>query len=612
MRRSWCSSRAKYHGVPKVRSRVERAPRRRARARKPTTKEIVDAVALALFEKWGKSLARRFELGRMILKAGISEHPTIFASRIILYTLLTAFILGVALTTLALVIPMNPVRSVIMVVIELVVPAMVFAIGISYPASLASSRKAEVDNELPFFMAYVSTMVKGGVSVDRILERVSELKVFKAIRREAKRIVMEMKFFGKDPLSAIETVIKYHPSTQFRETMLGYVTTLRSGGDVVHYLETRTRELFVTRTTELKAIIERLGSFLEVYIILGVIMSITIFVFFSVSGTLSAIQASRISGATRINLTMPALYNFLGLPALGAMVLFMVHASQPKTPMKRYGPYLVALTALPFAFIAFITTLIVTGGSGVLSGKIGIPEAKSVTISLTVALLVIFVPAWISHTREMKGSKGLVSATADFLRDLSEARKTGLSPEKCIISLASRDYGNLTPVVSKAAAALASGMSLEESLRRVLRRVREWFVITIFRFLTDSITVGGGSPEIIDALSSFTQNLAEAEVEMRRKLRAYMVMPYFGTMLLAASPIIIINLLLQSSKSVTPSDLAPLIAVLSAGTLINAVIMGLVAGKVSELSVAAGFKHAAIMVVLSTITILVTLTMLGL
>ena len=586
--------------------------RRRLRVRKPTTREVLDAVALALFEKWGKGLAKRFELDKAILKAGISEHPVIFASRIILYTVLAAFILGIILASLALVIPVATVTLVTMLVIEAVVPVMVFAVGISYPASLASSRKAEVDNELPFFMAYVSTMIKGGVSVDKILERVSELKVFKAIRKEAKRIVMEMKFFGKDPLSAIEAVTKYHPSTKFRDTMLGYVTTLRSGGDVVHYLETRTRELFATRTTELKAIIERLGSFLEVYIILGVIMSITIFVFFSVSGTLSAIQASRLSGTARINLLMPALYNFVGLPALGAMTLFMAHASQPKTPVKRYGPYLVALTALPFALLTFITMLIVTGGYGVFSGRIGALEAKSVTISLAMALLVVFVPAWISHTREMRGSKGLVNATADFLRDLSEARKTGLSPEKCIISLASRDYGNLTSIVSKAAVALASGMSLETSLRRVLKRVREWFVITIFRFLADSIVVGGGSPEIIDALSSFTQDLAEAEVEMRRKLRAYVVMPYFGTMLLAASPIIIINLLLQSSKNVTPNDLAPLIAILSAGTLINAVIMGLVAGKVSELSIAAGFKHAAIMVVLSTVTILATLTLIGL
>ena len=593
-------------------SRAAEIPERRLRVRKPTTREVLDAVALALFERWGKSLARRFELDKAILRAGISEHPVIFASRIILYTVLSAFILGIVLVALASVIPVTTVTLVVMLVIEAVVPAMVFAIGIGYPASLASSRKAEVDNELPFFMAYVSTMVKGGVSVDKILERVSELKVFKAIRKEAKRIVMEMKFFGKDPLSAIEAVTKYHPSTKFRDTMLGYVTTLRSGGDVAHYLEIRTRELFAARTAELKAIIERLGSFLEVYIILGVIMSITIFVFFSVSGTISAIQASRVSGAVKVDLLVPALYNFIGLPALGSMTLFMAHASQPKTPVKKYGPYLVALTALPFALVAFATTLVVTGGYRILSGHIGMLEAKSVTVSLTIALLVVFIPAWISHAREMKGSKGLVNATADFLRDLSEARKTGLSPEKCIISLASRDYGNLTPIISKAAVALASGMSLEASLRRVLKRVREWFVITAFRFLADSIIVGGGTPEIIDALASFTQDLAEAEIEMRRKLRAYVIMPYFGTMLLAASPIIIINLLLQGTKNVTPNDLAPLITVLSAGTLINAVIMGLVAGKVSELSIAAGFKHATIMVVLSTITILATLALIGL
>ncbi|MCD6324406.1 MAG: type II secretion system F family protein [Desulfurococcales archaeon] len=585
---------------------------RRGRAlRKPTLREVIDAVALALFENWGKSLAKRFELDRAIIRAGMSEHPVIFASRILLYTFVAATISGLTIVALALAVPPTTTYFLIAAVIGILIPVMIFAIQISYPATIASSRKAMVDNELPFFMAYISTMAKGGVSVDKILERVAELKVFKAMRDEANKIIAEMRFFGRDPLTAIETVVKYHPSTKFRDMMLGYVTTLRSGGDVIHYLETRTRELFISRMSEMRSLIERLGSYLEVYIILGVIMSITIFVFFSVSGTITAIQAARVTSSPKMDLTMPSLYNFVGLPAIGAMVLFMAHVSQPRSPVKRYEPYIVMLTSIPFAFLAFLGMLMATGGFKVFSGVLGVAEAKSVTLALTAAILVVTVPPWITYRKEMLGTKGLINSTADFLRDLSEVRKTGLSPEKCIISLANRDYGNLTPVVNKAAAALTSGMSLESALRRVLKKVHEWFVIAIFRFLTDSITVGGGSPDIIDALSRFTQDLAEAEVEMRRRLRAYIMMPYFGTMLLASSPIIIINLLLQASKNVTANQLAPLILVLSAGTLINAVIMGLVAGKVSELNTAAGFKHAAIMTILSTATILITLTMMG-
>ncbi len=577
----------------------------------PSLAEVVDAVALTLFESWGKSLARRFELDKAIIRAGMSQHPVIFASRILLYTAATAALSAITLVGLLLAIPPTSIYFLLALIIAGLVPLLIFAAGISYPASLASSRKASVDNELPFFMAYISTMAKGGVSVDKILERVAELKVFKSMREEANRIVTEMRFFGKDPLSAIESVIKYHPSTKFRDMMLGYVTTLRSGGDVVHYLEIRTRELFTSRMSELRALIERLGSYLEVYIILGVIMSITIFVFFSVSGTLSAVQAAKTANPAKMDLTMPSLYNFIGLPAIGAMVLFMAHASQPKTPVKRYEPYIVMLTSTPFALLAFLGLLIATGGSRFLSGTLGIAESKSITIALTGAILVAMIPAWITYSKEMRGTKGIINSTADFLRDLSEVRKTGLSPEKCIVSLANRDYGNLTPIVNKAAAALSSGMSLESALRRVLKKVNEWFVIAVFRFLTDSITVGGGSPDIIDALSRFTQELAESEVEMRRRLRAYILMPYFGTMLLASSPIIIINLLIQSAKNISLNQLAPLITVLSAGTLINAVIMGLVAGKVSELSAAAGFKHAAIMTVISTLTVMATLAYIG-
>jgi flagellar protein FlaJ len=574
--------------------------------RKPSFNELFTVASLSLFESWGARLAKSLELDKSILRAGMNVHPVIYASRTIMVTLITSVTALLSAAMAFIFVPMPFIARVVVGLVALVIPISVFAMMILQPSLKASDRKSGVENELPFFMAYASTMAKGGVSLEKIIERVSTLKVFKAMKEECLRVMTYVKLFGYDPISALERVSILHPSTKFRDLMLGYTTTLRSGGDVTHYMEIRTQELFNARMNEIKSMTERLASFLELYIVLGVIMSITVFVFFSVSGTLSAVSAGRTTGTLSVDVTMPSLYNFLVLPMLGLVVLAMIQVSQPKTPVKIMEPYVTLITLIPISVVSFFVTLLITNGSGVLRGVLGLHEVQSVIISLTVALLILTIPPWLVHRSVLKGHKGLVKATADYLREMSEIRKTGLSPEKCIVQLSTKDFRNLTPIVSKAGAAVSLGLSLEEALRRVLRGVREWFVIAIFRFLTDSIVVGGGAPDIIDALARFTQSLSELEEELRRRLKAYVVLPYFGAIMLASSPIIIVNMLITAAGA--PAEaVAPLIGVLGVGSMINSFIMGLIAGKSSEMSIAAGFKHAALMTLVTAATILFTL-----
>ncbi|MGC8975227.1 MAG: type II secretion system F family protein, partial [Thermoprotei archaeon] len=451
--------------------------------RRPTFSELYTVASLSLFESWGARLVKTLELDKSILRAGMSVHPVIYASRIIMTTFIIAVTVLLATAMALIFVPMPFVARVVAGLVAVVTPILLFAAMILQPSLKASERKSGVENELPFFMAYASTMVKGGVSLDKIIERVSTLKVFKAMKEECLRIMTYVKLFGYDPISALERVALLHPSTKFRDLMLGYTTTLRSGGDVTHYMEIRTQELFSARMNEVKSMTERLASFLELYIVLGVIMSITVFVFFSVSGTLSAVSAGRTTGTISVDVTMPALYNFLVLPLLGLVVLMMIHVSQPKTPVKITEPYVTLATLLPVSVVSFLVTLFATGGSGVLRGVLGLHEVQSIIISLTATILILTIPPWLVHRNVLRGHKGLVKSTADYLREMSEIRKTGLSPEKCIIQLSTKDFRNLTPVVSKAGAALSLGLSLEEALRKVLRGIREWFVIAIFRFL---------------------------------------------------------------------------------------------------------------------------------
>ncbi len=586
----------------------------RRASQKPTLKDLYDATALALFENWGRALSKTFELDTALKRAGLAEHPVVYASRLLLTIVLTMLFVTTPLAMLAVYSSVNVLIQLILVVSAAMAPLLVFGLGLAYPSMVASTRKTMVENELPFFMSYAATMARGGVSIDKVIERVAELKIFKAMRDEARRMLSKIRFFGADPITAIDEVVRYHPSTKFRDIMLGYITTLKTGGDTVHYLELRTQELFSQRTREIRELTERLGSFLELYIVIGVIASITLFVFFAVTGAVSSAAAGTGASALRMpamDLSMPILYNFVVLPMLGMMVLLMAHYSQPRTPIGYPGPYIVLLITLPMAAIVFIVTLWTTGGFELFSGHITLNVVSSATISMTMAVLTASIPPWIVWIKDTRGMKGLIKSTADFLRDMAEVRKTGLSPEKCFISLSSRDYRNLTPVVKRAAAALSLGMSLEHALAKALKGIREWFVVAVFRLLADSIVVGGGSPEIMDTLARFTQSLAESEELLRRRLKYYVVLPYFGIILLASTPIMIMNLLIGATGAAGNAMMAPMLLVLGLGTLINAYVMGLVAGKTSEMSIAAGFKHATLMSIIAAATTVLTTATLG-
>jgi len=575
--------------------------------------EVFVALSLGLFEKPSKGLTRAFEFDKVLLRAGLSVHPVKYAAETLTLTVLTAIFSIAGFIGLILTGALTPIGVVIGLLVVIVLNVAVFASRLVYPYLRASSRRVETENELPYFMAYLSTMARSGVSLERVLERVAMLRVFKAIKLEAQRVLTRIKAYGEDPITAVENIALNHPSSKFRDVILGYTTTLRSGGDIVHYLEVRTRELFESRANEIKAILGRLTSFLEVYAIFGVIVALALYVFFSVSAAISAAQALRTPeeiAAISIDISTPALYNFFILPLIGLAIGFSIHINQPRTPIGYYEVYLTLLSWLPVSLVVFTVILIVTYSVEVFYGKFTLREVIGLVYATLGALIAASIPPTLKYWSIVKRRRGLVKATADLLRDISEIRRTGLSPEKCIVLVSSRDYRNLTPVVERAAAALSLGLNLEDALRRALRGIKEWFVCASFRFLADSIIVGGGSPEIIDTLARFTQTLSELEEETRRRMRSQIILPYLGAILLSSMPMILLYMLLALAK-IPVAIATPLVFVLAMGAVVNSYIMGLIAGKASEATVAAGFLHAILLETVTALSLLITFRLIG-
>ena len=194
-----------------------------------------------------------------------------------------------------------------------------------------------------------------------------------------------------------------------------------------------------------------------------------------------------------------------------------------------------------------------------------------------------------------------------FLRDLTEVRKTGLSPEKCIENLSKRDYGAFSKELRKISSEISWGIPIKKVMMDFLHRTRSWMVQIVMFLLVETIDVGGGTIAMIDSLARFNNLTQEVEKEKKMNVRPYVMMPYLASILLVATTVMMMSLTTGigvdawSRYNLNRTSNTLMKTIFMTAVIFNSYLIGIVAGKISEESVAAGFKHAAILVVISVI-----------
>lgn len=572
-----------------------------APAEKPTKEEEfsfsdrLNATSYYMFKKPAAEISKQFKLDKSVAQSGMYVPPEVYMSKVFLVALISAPI--VALTT-AFLMSTQPLAVIILLALLSAVftPLLIFAFSLIWLSMSASGRSKAIDHELPFIAVYLSTMVRGGVSPLVALERLSKMKWFPAMRREISRILRDVNLFGLDPLTAIDKNSANHPNRSYRDFMEGYVSTVRTGGDVLHYLESKTETIFENRVNSIRQLAERVSMVTEIFIIISVVLALSFYIFFSISSLLPVGSIGNILQFT--------VFAFVLLPSFSLVTIYIVHSMQPKTMIKMNLPYKIFALSAPVAVGLYYLVVTLTDYS--LSGQL---------FAQALGLISVSVPAAIAYSRESRGLGGVEDALASFLRDLTEVRKTGLSPEKCIVLAAKRDYGPLSKTIKLIVAQITWGTPLRRIFDEVAKKVRDWFTLVVLNFLIDVIDVGGGGVMTMEALSRFSRFLVDIEKDLKQKVRPYMIMPYFGAIMIAASTLLTINLTLSTMtiSSANPTqhstiDVNQIILLFSSSLLFNSWFMGLVAGKIGDTRLAGGFKHAVILTVLVYAAIAVILS----
>jgi flagellar protein FlaJ len=479
------------------------------------------------------------------------------------------------------------------------VPFYVIVGFMAMPKSKASDRASGIEREMPFAAAYISVMASGGIAPYSSFKRLSEVELMPAMRNEAREIIKDVEVFGKDPLSALESAAKKNPLDIFRDFLGGYSSTVIIGGDIGHFLERKAEEIFKTRAMRVKAAAERLGMLLETFIIVMVMMSLCFYILFAVNEIQATTATSMMSGII--------LYTYLFTPLLSMMFIWMAHNMQPKTPITDMYPYKIYGICGGVAVILF---LVLTDFMGYVPIPLlaGISTIIDLPVAISIALCVATAPAAIVYMKLNKRTTGMEQGVASFLRDLTEVRKTGLSPEKCIESLSNRDYGVFTKELRKISSEISWGVPLKKVIMDFLSRTKSWMTQIVMFLLVETIDVGGGTIAMIESLARFNNLTQEVEKEKKMSVRPYVMMPYLASILLVATTIMMLSFTTGNivpttlpGQAATPKDTGPIKLIFMTSVIFHSYLIGIVAGKISEESVAAGFKHATILVIIATV-----------
>jgi len=466
----------------------------------------------------------------------------------------------------------------------LIAVPLVFVIIMNLPKISASSRASSINVELPFVVGYISVLAGGGVSPLATLRRISTMKLFPTSAKEARRILVEVDVFGQDPISAIEAIARWNPSRTFSEFLFGYTAILKSGGNFMAYVQSKLRDIMQAKAASVKRSADTTGTMAEAYLTVTVILGMVLYTLYMVQTLIS----HDLAGLTNLYF-----FAFIIVPLISAAFIWLIDAVQPKWPYVDYRPYRYFLYTAPAAAIFFFLPL-------------GLHLYLKTSISLIIGMSI---PA-IESSRFSRERRSLERVLPEFIRDVAEGRKTGLSPEVAIERLGGRPYGVLTAHVKKMGAQLSWGVSLSTVVSTFTAAVGSWITKAIGVLLIEVVDVGGGTIRSFSDMAEFTRDINEMEGERRAALRPFVFITYIAGVMVIITTFILVYLLNAPAisgigASSTPQVDPSVIDLLLTTAVFDSFVIGIVAGKMGESGVSDGFKHSIFLVIASLIAIFV-------
>lgn len=129
----------------------------------------------------------------------------------------------------------------------------------------------------------------------------------------------------------------------------------------------------------------------------------------------------------------------------------------------------------------------------------------------------------------------------DFLRDVAEAGRFGMTLADAIVVASNGRYGKLTPEIKKMAAQIQWGVTAGETLRMFSERVNTPLVRRVVTIVVKASDAGGSVADVLTMVAHDTKEEQYTQAERRLQMSTYLAVIYISFLVFIVT-IIILNL----------------------------------------------------------------------
>jgi len=206
--------------------------------------------------------------------------------------------------------------------------AAVIAVGIltifhSYPYHVLTSKRASIENNLPFALNHMAAVAASGVPPMVIFKLLSGVKEYGQVAEEAKQIVRNVEAYGMDLITAIRQVADRTPSQSFREFLYSIISIIETGGDLKRFLKTATQEALFEYRLRREKYLTTLSTYADFYT--AVLIAAPLF-FISILSVMAMI-GGKVFGMDILTAMQLGIYFFI--PFLNVVFIAFIHLTQP-------------------------------------------------------------------------------------------------------------------------------------------------------------------------------------------------------------------------------------------------------------------------------------------
>ncbi len=217
------------------------------------------------------------------------------------------------------------------------------------------------------------------------------------------------------------------------------------------------------------------------------------------------------------------------------------------------------------------------------------------------------------YNREAKRILAIDEKFPDFLRDLAESARAGMTLPRALVTAGQGTYGALTDEVQRMAAQVEWGVSFADSLQGFAQRTRTPLIDRTVSLVIEAQRAGGNVVDILTAASEDAREIKQIISERNTQMSMYNVVIYIAFFVFIAVVLVLVAQFIPAFKEavgaasgaqvggLTFRDFDPedFNALFFRAALVQAIGGGLVGGVLTRGTPVAGFMHIGIMMAVS-------------